>query len=100
MLHIVRSLAMTPYIYIQKPILQTTLYTEDWIGLKTLDEAGKVKFVNVSGSHLEVSYGEMKDYILPYLLENSIALPRLSKSSHASAWSSHDGKKLKLYASD
>ncbi|KAG6431058.1 hypothetical protein SASPL_109133 [Salvia splendens] len=78
----------------------TTLYTEDWIGLKTLDEAGRVKFVNVSGSHLEISYGEMKDYIFPYLLENSTAQPRLSKSSHVSAWSSHEGKKLKLYDSD
>lgn len=76
------------------PAQETTLYTEDWIGLKTLDEAGKVKFVNVSGSHLEVSYDEMKEYILPYLLENATAQPRLS------AWSAHKGKTLKLYASD
>ncbi|XP_057808362.1 uncharacterized protein LOC131022841 isoform X2 [Salvia miltiorrhiza] len=75
------------------PAQETTLYTEDWIGLKSLDEAGRVKFVNVSGSHLEVSYGEMKDYILPYLLENVTAQPRLSESSH-------EGKMLKLYASD
>ncbi|KAL1543332.1 palmitoyl-protein hydrolase [Salvia divinorum] len=82
------------------PAQETTLYTEDWIGLKTLDEAGRVKFVNVSGSHLEVSYGEMKDYIVPYLLENTTAQQRLSKSSHPSAWSAHEGKILKLYASD
>ncbi|KMT11780.1 hypothetical protein BVRB_5g104830 [Beta vulgaris subsp. vulgaris] len=29
--------------------LQTKLYTEDWIGLKTLDVAGTVKFVSVAG---------------------------------------------------
>ncbi|XP_019095698.1 PREDICTED: palmitoyl-protein thioesterase 1-like isoform X2 [Camelina sativa] len=29
------------------PAQQTKLYTEDWIGLKTLDVAGKVKFVSV-----------------------------------------------------
>ncbi|GFQ06544.1 palmitoyl-protein thioesterase 1 [Phtheirospermum japonicum] len=52
------------------PAQETTLYTEDWIGLKTLDEAGKVKFVNVSGGHLEISYGEMKKYVVPYLVNN------------------------------
>ncbi|KAL0644940.1 hypothetical protein Bca4012_043231 [Brassica carinata] len=38
-----------------KPLLsaqQTKLYTEDWIGLKTLDDAGKVKFVSVKGAHI------------------------------------------------
>ena len=47
--------------------LQTLLYTEDWIGLKILDEAGKVKFINVSGGHLEISTSDMKTYIVPYL---------------------------------
>ncbi|KAK9095209.1 hypothetical protein Scep_026678 [Stephania cephalantha] len=39
-----------------KPILppqQTELYIEDWIGLKTLDDAGKVKYISVAGNHLE-----------------------------------------------
>ncbi|KAI3444780.1 hypothetical protein Pfo_001445 [Paulownia fortunei] len=81
------------------PAQETTLYTEDWIGLKTLDEAGKVKFVNVSGGHLDISYREMKEYILPYLVENATALPRLSELSHPWAWSGHEGKTLRLYAS-
>lgn len=51
--------------------LQTLLYTEDWIGLKTLDEAGKVKFINVSGGHLDISQTDMKKYILPYLEEQA-----------------------------
>ncbi|KAL5747042.1 hypothetical protein ACOSQ2_024339 [Xanthoceras sorbifolium] len=38
------------------PAQQTPLYTEHWIGLKTLDEAGKVKFINVSGGHLDISH--------------------------------------------
>nr|GLL34480.1 palmitoyl-protein thioesterase 1-like [Ipomoea trifida] len=49
---------------------ETELYTEDWIGLRALDEAGKVKFINVTGSHLEISYGDMKKYILPYLVDS------------------------------
>lgn len=49
------------------PAQETKLYTEDWIGLKTLDEAGKVKFINVTGGHLEISESDMKKYIVPYL---------------------------------
>lgn len=51
--------------------LKTKLYKEDWIGLKTLNEAGKVKFVNVTGHHLEISVSDIKKYVLPYLLEKN-----------------------------
>lgn len=59
------------------PAQETKLYTEDWIGLKTLDEAGKVKFINVSGGHLDISTSDIKTYIVPYLEddESSIQLP-------------------------
>ncbi|XP_057497026.1 uncharacterized protein LOC130781728 isoform X2 [Actinidia eriantha] len=56
------------------PAQETKLYTEDWIGLKTLDEAGKVKFVNVSGSHLHISTSDMKKYIVPYLEEDEASV--------------------------
>ncbi|KAJ6878979.1 hypothetical protein NC652_032503 [Populus alba x Populus x berolinensis] len=36
-------------------LIVTRLYIEDWIGLKTLDEAGKVKLINVSGGFLDIS---------------------------------------------
>ncbi|KAG8391538.1 hypothetical protein BUALT_Bualt01G0198100 [Buddleja alternifolia] len=81
------------------PAQETSLYTEDWIGLKTLDEAGKVKFVNVSGSHLEISYGDMKKYILPYLVESANTQPRISELSNPSFGSGYEGETLKLYAS-
>ncbi|GER31169.1 alpha/beta-Hydrolases superfamily protein [Striga asiatica] len=79
------------------PAQQTTLYTEDWIGLKTLDEAGKVKFVNVSGGHLDISYGEMKKYIVPYLVDNSTTQQTVLQQFHT--WSGHEEKILKLFAS-
>ena len=47
--------------------VQTKLYIEDWIGLRTLDEAGRVKFVSVPGGHLRISKSDMKKYIVPYL---------------------------------
>ncbi|KAL5973182.1 hypothetical protein ACLOJK_037209 [Asimina triloba] len=49
------------------PAQQTKLYVEDWIGLKTLDEAGRVKFVSVPGNHLGISRADMKKHIVPYL---------------------------------
>ncbi|XP_016499403.1 uncharacterized protein LOC107818009 isoform X4 [Nicotiana tabacum] len=63
------------------PANETKLYIEDWIGLKILDEAGKVKFLNVSGSHLEISTSEMKKNILPYLVDNASTTVTTSRSS-------------------
>ncbi|KAL1805987.1 hypothetical protein ACET3Z_029055 [Daucus carota] len=57
-----------------KPVLppqQTQLYQEDWIGLRALDEAGRVKYISVSGNHLAISYEDMKKYIVPYLEEGA-----------------------------
>ncbi|PON70206.1 Palmitoyl protein thioesterase [Trema orientale] len=63
------------------PPQETKLYTEDWIGLRTLDEAGKVKFVNVTGNHLEISKSDMKKYIVPYLVDVSSTQLIITKSS-------------------
>lgn len=67
--------------------MQTQLYTEDWIGLKTLDEAGKVKFINVTGSHLEISRSDMKKYIVPYLKDQSLmAMQLMTTKSSSHKW--------------
>ncbi|GLT84325.1 hypothetical protein SLE2022_025610 [Rubroshorea leprosula] len=63
------------------PAQETELYIEDWIGLKTLDEAGKVKFINVSGGHLDISESDMKKYILPYLKDQESEEMTASKTS-------------------
>lgn len=39
--------------------------------MRALDEAGKVKFVNVSGNHLQISHEDMKKHIVPYLSDKS-----------------------------
>ncbi|KAA8526035.1 hypothetical protein F0562_007865 [Nyssa sinensis] len=55
-----------------KPVLpakQTNLYTEDWIGLKALDDAGRVKYISVPGNHLGISRKDMKNIIMyPYYI--------------------------------
>jgi palmitoyl-protein thioesterase len=56
------------------PIEQTPLYAEDWIGLKSLNEAGKVKFVAQDGnhlSHLDMDDPLVTDYIIPALKANT-----------------------------
>ncbi|CAI0445928.1 unnamed protein product [Linum tenue] len=54
-------------------LIMTQLYIEDWIGVKALDEAGKVTYVTMSGNHLEISESDMRKYIVPYL-EDSTSL--------------------------
>ncbi|XP_050385317.1 uncharacterized protein LOC126801882 [Argentina anserina] len=63
------------------PAQETELYTEDWIGLKTLDEAGKVKFINVSGNHLAISKSDMKKYVVPYLEDGTSMQTMMAESS-------------------
>ncbi|KAK1305637.1 hypothetical protein QJS10_CPA10g00966 [Acorus calamus] len=53
------------------PPQETKLYKEDWIGLKALDDAGRVKYVKVSGNHLGISRSDMKKHIVPYLRDSS-----------------------------
>lgn len=68
------------------PAKQTPLYTEDWIGLKTLDEAGKVKFINVSGGHLDISHSDMKKYLVPYLKDGASMRLTTAESSSSLWW--------------
>jgi len=37
------------------PLRESPIYTEDRIGLKTLDEAGKLHFISIDGDHLQFS---------------------------------------------
>jgi len=37
------------------PLRESPIYLEDWIGLRTLDEAGKLSLLAIPGDHLQVS---------------------------------------------
>ncbi|BBH03086.1 alpha/beta-Hydrolases superfamily protein [Prunus dulcis] len=56
---------------------QTNLYKEDWIGLRALDEAGRVKYISVPGGHLGISTSDMMKHVVPYL--NSLASTEIGK---------------------
>ncbi|KAF4351139.1 hypothetical protein F8388_004669 [Cannabis sativa] len=80
------------------PPQETKLYTEDWIGLRNLDEAGKVKFISVPGNHLQISRNDMKKYIVPYLVHDLSTQPSIKKSSSYNRFSSIWNKLLELAA--
>ncbi|KAF8016220.1 hypothetical protein BT93_H1662 [Corymbia citriodora subsp. variegata] len=65
---------------------ETELYIEDWIGLKTLDEAGKVKFINVSGNHLQISLADMQKYIVPYLVDDETSARNVATRMASTSW--------------
>jgi len=46
------------------PLQQMPIYQEDWIGLKTLDDGGKLLFETCPGNHMNIT--------LPWFLENVI----------------------------
>ncbi|KAK8917014.1 hypothetical protein KSP39_PZI022752 [Platanthera zijinensis] len=68
------------------PPQQTTLYKEDWIGLRSLDEAGRVKYISVAGDHLGISKSDMKKFMVPYLKDQSTPRPRHVSGRVASVW--------------
>ena len=46
---------------------ETALYIEDWIGLKSLDEAGKLDFVECPGGHTQWTNKFFKKLVDTYL---------------------------------
>lgn len=65
--------------------MQTDLFTEDWIGLRTLDEAGRVKYISVAGGHLGISTSDMKKHVVPYLQDSASTMDGNKKASYTRA---------------
>ena len=53
------------------PYNETDLYKEDWIGLKTLNEDGRVDFLSVEGDHLRFDDKFFIDVIIGKYLKDS-----------------------------
>lgn len=49
------------------PLKESKFYKEDYIGLRALDEAGKIKFVKLSGDHINFSDYDIDTYMIPVL---------------------------------
>jgi palmitoyl-protein thioesterase len=50
------------------PLRQSQLYQEDWLGLKEMDQDGKLKFLSVNGNHLQFSEAWFVANVIPYLM--------------------------------
>lgn len=51
------------------PLQQQSIYTKDWLGLKAMDEAGKLKFLKTEGNHLQFSKAWFVENILNVYLK-------------------------------
>ena len=52
-----------------QPYNETTLYTEDRIGLKSMVEGGKVDFLSIPGNHLQFTQEWFKDVVIAKYLQ-------------------------------
>ena len=52
------------------PLKESPLYLEDWIGLRALDETGRLHFYTVEGDHLEFSREWFVEEIIKVFLSN------------------------------
>jgi len=50
------------------PMEQQPIYIDDWIGLKTLNNAGKLQFVALPGNHLSFTQADVENIFVPFLL--------------------------------
>ena len=55
------------------PLTQQPLWTEDWLGLKQLSEAGKLDFGEIEGEHMQFSLTWFREHIVgPYLRSKAV----------------------------
>jgi palmitoyl-protein thioesterase len=50
-----------------QPLEKSDFYKDDYIGLKTLNEEGKVQFISIDGDHLQFSQSDITDIFVPFL---------------------------------
>jgi len=51
-----------------KNVNETDFYLNDYIGLKELDEAGKVTYASFAGNHLQFTDEEIDNIVVPFLM--------------------------------
>jgi len=48
-------------------VKDTEFYQKDFIGLRSLNEAGRVTFTEWEGEHLQFSYAQIENVLAPFL---------------------------------
>merc|ERR1711892_168955 len=49
------------------PLGDSPIYREDWIGLKTLDDATRLHFYTIPGDHMALNQSWIAETIVPFL---------------------------------
>lgn len=62
------------------PLTNLSIYTEDWLGLKELDNAGKLVLENIPGGHMQMSDKVLKKAFTDYLGPESKKFPHHPKN--------------------
>ena len=60
----------------------TDAYKEDWLGMKTLDEAGKLTYLSFHGNHMQVPHDMWVNDLLPLLGTKLADIPAEERHEH------------------
>ncbi len=55
------------------PLEDQALYKQDWLGLREMDEAGKLFFLDIEGEHMQFSFDWFEAEIIHGYLESAAA---------------------------
>ena len=55
------------------PLKEQQMYEEDWVGLRTLYESGRMWFYHGPGDHMHLEEYMITDYLAPLLLDQTPA---------------------------
>ena len=66
------------------PLRSQRLYVEDWIGLRALDEQGRLLFEDCPGGHMDFSLDWFSAHVInPYLMDESLDAPEAQRRQRA-----------------
>ncbi|KAL1924532.1 uncharacterized protein VTP21DRAFT_4186 [Calcarisporiella thermophila] len=68
------------------PLRAQPLYREDWLGLRTLDQQGRLVFKDLEEDHMRVSKEYLVEEIVPFLAEPKRTRSRLLVDQHLAAF--------------
>ncbi|KAJ2454263.1 hypothetical protein EV183_001629 [Coemansia sp. RSA 2336] len=55
------------------PVENTTMFKEDWLGLRELDESGRLEYVSIEGKHMEISDHTLRSIVSRHFASSSIS---------------------------
>ncbi|KAJ2892779.1 hypothetical protein IWW38_003091, partial [Coemansia aciculifera] len=53
------------------PVQNTTMYKDDWLGLRALDETGKLSLLSLDGPHMHIGEDVLRDIVAEHFGANS-----------------------------